>query len=63
MFYAHSDLSGLSLIEEAQDLGIAAAERVPEQPGVGRSPGRRGTCRTRHPPRSLDVLFFCYEEI
>jgi glycine/D-amino acid oxidase-like deaminating enzyme len=28
VFYAHSDLSGLSLMEEAQDHGIAAAERV-----------------------------------
>lgn len=28
VFYAHSDLSGLSLFEEAQDHGILAAERV-----------------------------------
>ncbi len=28
VFYAHSDLSGLSLFEEAQDVGITAAERV-----------------------------------
>lgn len=28
LFYAHSDLSGLSLFEEAQQLGVRAAERV-----------------------------------
>jgi phytoene dehydrogenase-like protein len=33
VFYAHSDLSGLSLFEEAQDRGIAAAARVLERVG------------------------------
>jgi phytoene dehydrogenase-like protein len=33
VFYAHSDLSGLSLFEEAQDLGITAAQRVLDRLG------------------------------
>jgi phytoene dehydrogenase-like protein len=33
VFYAHSDLSGLSLFEEAQHLGVEAAERVLERVG------------------------------
>ena len=33
VFYAHSDLSGLSLFEEAQDHGILAAERVLDRLG------------------------------
>ncbi|MDB4949768.1 MAG: dependent oxidoreductase [Gemmatimonadetes bacterium] len=37
VFYAHSDLSGLSLFEEAQHGGITAAERVLARLG-GRSP-------------------------
>lgn len=35
VFYAHSDLSGLSLFEEAQDHGVRAAERVLERVGRG----------------------------
>lgn len=35
VFYAHSDLSGLSLFEEAQDLGVSAAERVLARVGGG----------------------------
>jgi glycine/D-amino acid oxidase-like deaminating enzyme len=37
VFYAHSDLSGLSLFEEAQHLGIAAAEKVLARLGGSRS--------------------------
>ena len=33
VFYAHSDLSGLSLFEEAQDHGVAAARRVLDRLG------------------------------
>lgn len=35
VFYAHSDLSGLSLFEEAQQRGVAAADRVLERVGRG----------------------------
>jgi hypothetical protein len=37
VFYAHSDLSGLSLFEEAQHLGIAAAEKVLARLGGSRA--------------------------
>jgi hypothetical protein len=35
VYYAHSDLSGLSLFEEAQHHGVMAAERVLERAGRG----------------------------
>ncbi len=35
LFFAHSDLSGLSLFEEAQYRGVAAADRALESLGRG----------------------------
>ncbi|HKP76944.1 MAG TPA: hypothetical protein VJT67_15545, partial [Longimicrobiaceae bacterium] len=42
VFYAHSDLSGLSLFEEAQSRGVTAAERALAYLGARASGGEQG---------------------